>query len=502
MSYLQKYIKYKTKYFHLQSSFPLEGGSELQIPSIFIDVYKFKLMNYNKSNYLQFGNISQTNNINNGLINVIDKNDDITSSSEIDSSYYSIDYIQSNRISNKYYTLYNTYPAKNTKPYKYNEKFTIELKANIMSASSKLYKTNVSNDTGYVKKIFITNREKIIVFGDFHGSFHTFFRHILRLHIMGVLNLNTYKINDGYRLVFLGDIIDRGGYSLEILNILFMLIINNDIDKIIINRGNHEETIASTKYGFREEVLRKTSNEKIYSDILLFFSYCSSAIVLVNRDTGKKYWLCHGLIYDDRMLYDFINNDETTFSLDKNGAFKIRWTDTPRININTGMLNKQENGYDSRHSIGTDVMNKYLTQLDFIIRGHEDSTSNAWLLHSRKHNVNMGEDYLDEQTHKFNIHKNKMKQLMRDTNIIAVNNNNQIDGPVQTITNLELIDFYNVLTISTNTDLLRNLISDSFIVMRFNDISLPLVSECIKEGINVDNDIGQWLSTNDEYLII
>ena len=65
----------------------------------------------------------------------------------------------------------------------------------------------------------------------------------------GIINLKKFIINDPYKIIFLGDIIDRGIYSLDILNIIFKLIINNnkvkklnDI-KIIFIRGNHE-----TKY--------------------------------------------------------------------------------------------------------------------------------------------------------------------------------------------------------------------------------------------------------------
>ena len=36
---------------------------------------------------------------------------------------------------------------------------------------------------------------KFIIFGDLHGSYHTFYRHLRRLENYGVLDLKTLKIN-------------------------------------------------------------------------------------------------------------------------------------------------------------------------------------------------------------------------------------------------------------------------------------------------------------------
>ena len=49
------------------------------------------------------------------------------------------------------------------------------------------------------------------MFGDFHGSFHTFFRLMLRLEFSGILT--KYKLKEGYKMVFCGDILDRGQYA-------------------------------------------------------------------------------------------------------------------------------------------------------------------------------------------------------------------------------------------------------------------------------------------------
>ena len=76
---------------------------------------------------------------------------------------------------------------------------------------------------------------------------------------------------------------------------------------------------------------------------------------------------------------------------------------------------------------------------------------------------------------------------------ISINNYNQLDGPVQTVTNLTDRETFNIMTISTNTDLGRPLTSDSYIVIRFNENMLPNV----QASINSDIEIVKWLTNND-----
>lgn len=58
--------------------------------------------------------------------------------------------------------------------------------------------------------------DKVIIFGDFHGSYHSFFRSMNRLKEIGIIDLN-FKVTDGYRILFCGDIVDRGNHALEIV---------------------------------------------------------------------------------------------------------------------------------------------------------------------------------------------------------------------------------------------------------------------------------------------
>ncbi len=187
---------------------------------------------------------------------------------------------------------------------------------------------NVNIEPGaFIFNLNFSTNDKIICFGDFHGSFHTFIRNLFRLHLLGVLDLSDgqYKINDGYRLIFLGDIVDRGNYGLDILYILSQFIIQNNTEnnlKIIINRGNHEQEETYGIYGFKKEYQLKLNQNKT-TDLLFnkFFSFLPSAIILNHGNT--RYWMCHGGIPINFEI------NENTMELKDNPPFNF--IDTPDL---------------------------------------------------------------------------------------------------------------------------------------------------------------------------
>jgi hypothetical protein len=506
-----------------------------------IDIYKFIINNYSSSmkKPTKFNEIKKTSDINNAIIHA--SNDDNDDNNDNDNDIYSLDYIRSNPIKNKYYHLYLNKDAKVDKvdyiftdeyynnfcenikkvfikTKKHYTKLLIKNLLNKNLITDKLEPFDLSTD-GYIKKVYVTNNDKIIIFGDYHGSFHTFFRNLLRLHIMGVLNLNTYKINDNYKIIFLGDIIDRGQYSLEILDILFKFIINNKSNKLLINKGNHEDILQNTVDGFLKEIKSKVNNKKIskllHQNINNIFNYLSTAIILINKDNNKKYWLCHGFIPQDydflEKIKEFIKNDDNILLINNYHAFQIKWNDTSIENESNNNA-KRTMEPNTIFSVGLNITKEYLKIFDFIIRGHEDSISNAWLLSNNPSNKYfiLSSDYLKDKTEQFELHKSNNKLINKNNEMIDIyniNDNSFINGPIQTIYSNNLQNnnlqssmqsnnnnLINVLTISTNTDYLRNLTSDSFVVLRFNEKKLPKVMKS-------DIDIDKWLNKLDNYTI-
>lgn len=380
-----------------------------------------------------------------------------------------------------------------------------------------------ANQTAIIQNLNVTNINKIILFGDLHGSFHTFFRSLCRLHRYGILNLETFEITHPYKIIFLGDILDRGLYALDILNIIFKFITINNKDpqnpKIIYNRGNHEnydqylykfengmsDPVAGIEiyYKFVGDKQTDVNLKNKFDEFIMKFNYLlcilPSAVIINNRDNNEKIWCCHGGFpesYIERKKIDFTN----TFILldDINESKDIRWSDF-------GQSVNGDNFSPSQRGLGLKTythkgLTKFLknNNINFLIRGHQDSYDNSVLFGL------FGNQIL--------INNPKNKDIPK---ILIYNKNekikNRFSGSIaRLILDLKLYtQICPVLTISTNTDSGRYLNSDSFALLHFNfdltniddfDKNTLTILKSIKsslknENINKDNIIIRNLET-------
>jgi len=108
---------------------------------------------------------------------------------------------------------------------------------------------------------------KFVVIGDIHGQFNDLL-YILRA---------THQI-EGLNLVFLGDYVDRGKNSIEVLILLLCLKVMHP-KKFILLRGNHESIAMTQEHGFQNECNTKI-NKNIYEVFHeCFFSFPLCAIL-------------------------------------------------------------------------------------------------------------------------------------------------------------------------------------------------------------------------------
>lgn len=89
-----------------------------------------------------------------------------------------------------------------------------------------------------------------IVVGDIHGSLHDLLR------ILKYIDISKYKV------IFLGDYVDRGNFSLECITLLFTLKIIYP-NKYFLLRGNHEFDVMCSQYGFKREILNYHNPKKL-----------------------------------------------------------------------------------------------------------------------------------------------------------------------------------------------------------------------------------------------
>lgn len=120
------------------------------------------------------------------------------------------------------------------------------------------------------------------VFGDIHGQVSDliqFFRQYgAPSHRVGDINICKY--------IFIGDFVDRGAYSLEVLLILLCLKLRYH-PHIILLRGNHEERMMNQQFGFVDEIqtrLGSKAGKTLYEDeIYPFFQVLPLAATIDKR---------------------------------------------------------------------------------------------------------------------------------------------------------------------------------------------------------------------------
>ena len=120
-----------------------------------------------------------------------------------------------------------------------------------------------------------------VIVGDIHGNI----RDLLR-----ILAYTGNPFNEKY--LFLGDYVDRGEFSLEVITLLFALKLALP-SSIFLIRGNHEFMHTNAKYGFKQQVLAEY-DEELYNLFNEAFSYMPLAAFI-----NSKYFAVHGGISAD-----------------------------------------------------------------------------------------------------------------------------------------------------------------------------------------------------------
>ena len=158
----------------------------------------------------------------------------------------------------------------------------------------------------FVQRVLLPKGSIVAVFGDLHGSYHSFIRSLNSLVEQGYLDNNLKVKVSNFFMLFLGDYVDRGLYGLETLCALLELRLTN-LDRVFLARGNHEDRLMNDgpSGGFLDELRSKFPDEPYHRIEKVFDVYDSlpSAIFLgvsdeKSQNNQKKYHpvllCCHG----------------------------------------------------------------------------------------------------------------------------------------------------------------------------------------------------------------
>ena len=480
-----------------------------QVPSF--ELYEFELNGYTATNYRhQFNKLSNAAKNECGLIKVKSIYDNILprryrpnydynklykSSCDLLSSDTNDEKYNITIPSGDYYTMsdyHNMYVQLFAKDIRIDKTyFTDEIICNFRNLLIEITKLNMSyinnfipdakplHDEGIIFNITVESSEKIITIGDLHGGFHTFLRHMFRLAKMGVLNLDTWKINDNYMIIFLGDILDRGQHAVEILTFICRLIKENNTNtklKIIYNRGNHE---TSNQYSYpnifyqkETQILATEYMKKLNIPIEIFDDFMtslSSAVIIKNN--SFKIWLSHGGFPINASGDVHIIGDSPVIIKEVAIGKQILWNDFEYdIHAIHPIASRRA---PETYKLHQNNLKDFLEQnnINFIIRGHQDSHYNSYLLSNNGRVDNRFSIGNVKQKSNITTYYNQNK----DTTIPS---RNAYNGPIARIlldimpSGMKVIDdiynIYPVITISTNTDYDRPFVHDSFGILRFD----------------------------------
>jgi len=209
---------------------------------------------------------------------------------------------------------------------------------------------------------------KVTVVGDLHGSLECLMK------VLKLVEIKTLADSSDRVVVFDGDFVDRGKHSLEVLMTLILLKLAHK-DKVFLMRGNHEDSMTASTYGFREEVETKYDYEK-GDEIWYEFGLLFASFPIISRSNSAA--IMHGGIPQEDFDLDEVNELSPDvrcelktiadpYDEDERLVQGILWSD-PTDEMGLAMSDR-----GAGYTFGPDITKDFLDRHDlkFIIRAHE-----------------------------------------------------------------------------------------------------------------------------------
>ena len=212
----------------------------------------------------------------------------------------------------------------------------------------------------------LTISPPIALCGDIHGSFNDLIE-IFR--ISGAPPLTQY--------LFLGDYVDRGDKSVEVLMFICALKIVYK-DSFFMLRGNHESMGITEVYGFRREVLRKYGSESLYQSFESLFNAMPIAAVINN-----ELFCVHGGITGHAMTIDAIMRLDRFVDIPNSGALcELLWNDP--IDESCEFVESTERSIGSMFGVAATDEFSRANGIRMVVRAHQTKKLGFEYCHARR----------------------------------------------------------------------------------------------------------------------
>uniref|UniRef100_A0AC34F1Q9 Serine/threonine-protein phosphatase n=1 Tax=Panagrolaimus sp. ES5 TaxID=591445 RepID=A0AC34F1Q9_9BILA len=208
-----------------------------------------------------------------------------------------------------------------------------------------------ARETFWMQPALIEVKAPVKVCGDIHGQFED---------LLAIFNLNEFPPR--HRYLFLGDYVDRGPYSIEVITLLFAYKVLYP-EEIVLLRGNHESRPVNMQYGFYMEC-KKRYSLTLYESFQYAF-YCMPFCARINQRI-----LCmHGGISEDLTDFKQLERIERPCDIPDLGILAdLTWADPdPQVK------GFEESPRGAARIFGPDALKEFCNTLglELIIRAHQ-----------------------------------------------------------------------------------------------------------------------------------
>lgn len=193
------------------------------------------------------------------------------------------------------------------------------------------------------------------IFGDIHGQFSDMVRF-----------LEMTGLPPNSRLLFMGDYVDRGDNSIEVVMMLFALKIRYP-KNVYILRGNHECSSVNDHYGFKDECIQRYGAK----DGLNIWNVINKALHQLSMCAliDNSIFCTHGGITEGIKTLDDINKFKKGNLIPDSGAFcDLVWSDPKKSTINW-----MRNDRGVSYTFNENALNKFMEKhdLSLVCRAHQ-----------------------------------------------------------------------------------------------------------------------------------
>ena len=192
---------------------------------------------------------------------------------------------------------------------------------------------------------------EIVIVGDLHGNIDDLIRIFEKM-----------KYPPQTRYLFLGDYVDRGNFSCEVMILLIALKVLYPTCVYLL-RGNHETYSLSQNYGFFDEVCSKF-NETIYEEFVDTFQLLPLCAVV-----GNRIFCVHGGISPKMTKLKHLRTLSKPSEINGDSVYSdLVWSD-PSDDVHYFEPSNRGRGYLYGSAALTEFLDE--NQLDLVVRSHE-----------------------------------------------------------------------------------------------------------------------------------